>query len=100
MRLCEREHVDRGSLADFRDLNLGLDAAPIWFENWGDVDPGERNSLLRQILQNNRFFRANFREISIFSGNFTKNSIFQGKFPKNFNFLCNFTKKFDLLQAI
>ena len=35
----------------------------------------------------NRFFRANFRKISIFSCNFTKDSDFQGKFMKNFNFL-------------
>ena len=40
-------------------------AASIWFENWGVVDPGEKNSI----------FSGNFTKIIDFSGQISKKNV-------------------------
>ena len=56
-------------------------AASIWFENWGVVDPGEKNS--------------------IFSGNFTKIIDFSGQISDKFRFFSGkFFLKIQFFQAI
>jgi len=65
-------------------------AASIWFEIWGVVDPRQ---------QKFRFFKANFREISIFQAILKKIRFFQGKFLKYFDSSRQIFKKFRFFSG-
>src|SRR6218665_2812454 len=99
------------TMAIGHSLRMCAPAASIWFEIWGSWTQVKKFRFFQAISQTkNRFFRANFRKISVFSGNLKKNSIFQVKFPKNFDFLRQFptifrfsreiSEKFRFFQAI
>src|SRR6218665_3052636 len=62
--------------------NQGKDratAASIWFEIWGVVDPGKKNSISTgKFPKNVKFFRQFYKRISSFAGKFPKILIFSG----------------------
>src|SRR6218665_999125 len=69
-------------------------AALIWFEIWGVVDPGKKNSISTgKFPKNFNFFRQFYKRISSFAGKFPKILIFQAiekiRFSKQKN--CPFT---------
>ena len=81
---------------------MSYTAASICFENWGVVDPGEKNSIFSgnitkiidlsgQISKKFRFFQVILQKQFEFS---------RKKCPKNFDFLDNFTKNVEFFQAI
>src|SRR6218665_2592575 len=54
-------------------------AASIWFEIWGVVDPGKKNSIYTgKFPKNFNFFRQFYKRISSFAGKFPKLFIFSG----------------------
>ena len=72
----------------------------IWFEIWGVMDPGKKNSIFPGKLTENFDFSGKFpTNLDFFLAHFWQFWFFQANFPKISDFPGQISGKFQILQA-